>query len=107
MKSLDDILAGFKREAKEDWIGLWAIVWTLRRAHPKATADEIRELSIDLIQSMLESGFVAASVSDKAYLRWPDQRSEMVVRRIENEWDALGREPDIGEIAWFGLPPAN
>jgi hypothetical protein len=30
----------------------------------------------------------------------PDQ----AVSRIEKEWSALGREPNIGEVAWFTSP---
>lgn len=106
MKSLDDLLAGFREEAEEDYIGLWAVVWTVRDARQESGLEEIRALSMGLIGMMLDNGFVAGDLSKDGFVPWPDRRAEVVLRRIEREWDALGREPTIGEIAWFGLPPA-
>jgi hypothetical protein len=40
----------------------------------------------------------------RQFVAWglpPDQ----AVSRIEREWAALGREPDIGEVAWFTSAP--
>jgi hypothetical protein len=31
--------------------------------------------------------------------------AEAAIGRIAVEWSALGREPDIGEIAWFTSEP--
>jgi hypothetical protein len=107
MKIPDELIARFKAEGAQDWIGLWAIMWELRQLFPKATAEEIRNLTVDLVQQLLSAGFVVASVEDKAFVRWPDQTPASVARRILDEWKALGREPDIGDIAWFNLSPPS
>lgn len=108
MKSLNDLLAGLKKEVDEDWIALWAIPWIVRHELREESSQEVRRLSFELIKMMLQSGFRAGDVSEnEGFVPWPDPRPESVVRRIEHEWDTLGREPNIGDIAWFEFPPAN
>ena len=106
MKIPHDLIARFRKEGAQDWIGLWAIVWELRQSLPKAPAGEIRTLTVELVQQLLTEGFAVAGVENEVFVRWPDQTPASVARRILEAWRALGRDPDIGEIAWFSLPPA-
>ena len=104
MKSPGKILAEFRREAEDDWIGLWAIAWMVRHDHAKANASEVRKLTMRLVRMMMESGLVVGGFCDKSFVPWPDQGTASVIRRIEREWNALGRDPTLGEVAWFGTP---
>jgi hypothetical protein len=38
------------------------------------------------------------------FVPW-DLPPDQAVKRIEQEWAVLGREPTIGEIAWFTSMP--
>jgi hypothetical protein len=102
-QTIHDLLPGLVREGREGWIGLWAIIWLVKRTRLRATSQEIQDRSLQLIALMLDRGFFVASFAREEYVRWGDQRPESVVRQIKREWDALGREPNLGDIAWFRL----
>jgi hypothetical protein len=36
------------------------------------------------------------------FVPW-ELRADQALSRIEKEWSTLGREPDIGEVAWFTI----
>jgi len=97
-QAMDD----FSHEVLIDAIGLWQISKRVRRiAHPQ-TEDELRQLVLEFVKEMLARGFEAADLipSGKS-LPWRDQDPASVLHRIDSEWKALGREPNVGEVAWF------
>jgi hypothetical protein len=49
-----------------------------------------------------DPGVVFGQFSGDAFHHWPETRAD-VGDRIEREWRALGREPNIGDIGWFDL----
>jgi hypothetical protein len=42
----------------------------------------------------------AASAPDYLFEPWPEPRAELLAR-VRSAWDALGRDPETGEIAWI------
>lgn len=107
----------FKREllaeCKEDHVGLWEVVWSTRfllnREEPPggdkdhAAQEDVRRMTLRVLKELLEEGLVQAGFpapDGRGFQPWPMPPSE-VVARVQSEWDALGREPNIGEIAWF------
>ena len=53
---------------------------------------------------MLDRGFEAVDLAPSGgAVPWADQDPASVVSRIDHEWKALGREPNVGEVAWFDL----
>jgi hypothetical protein len=98
-----DLLA---EHARDDYIGLWQITNRVRSICYPKTDDELRILVIDFVKDMLARGFQAVDLAQQGpgCRPWQDQTPASVAGRIESEWKALGREPNVGEIAWFDLP---
>ena len=110
-------LNGLKREVlvecEEDYVGLWSIIWRVRYAlndgeYPPSEEDradplEVRRITLRLVQELLESGLVQAgspTPDGRGFEPWSLGACESLAR-IESEWGALAREPNIGEIVWF------
>jgi hypothetical protein len=91
------------RECDEDHVGLWSIV-RLYREESRGThgmEEILRELEDLLATGVLQVGF--PTKDGRLFNSWSSQPIESVAR-IRREWLALGRDPDIGEIAWFTTP---
>lgn len=43
---------------------------------------------------------VGSFCREKRFVRWP-MTQDNALQRVETAWDALEREPDIGDISWF------
>jgi hypothetical protein len=113
MIDLHQIKNGIFQEFHEDDVGLWSILWDVRYAlnggtYPGPGEDrsdprEVRRLTMSLVRELLESGKVWAGFptpDGRGFVPWkltPDE----AVARINAAWDALGREPNIGDIVWF------
>ena len=99
----DDVLESLVEECHEDHVGLWRIVNAVRFDLGPADPAQTRALTLRLVRSLLhERGVQVGSPTPdgRHFVTWgltPDQ----AVSRIEEEWRALGREPNIGEVAWF------
>lgn len=105
MQNLTSLKDGFLAEAEEDNVGLWQLIKAIKEQLNVRDSAEIRRLTIDLVRRLMASGMRAG---DPPYLPggfkvWPNQNVDDVVKRIQDEWDALGREPNIADIAWFSL----
>jgi hypothetical protein len=100
-------------ECKDDYVGLWSILWQLRyvlnggtyplQEDDRADPADVRSLTLKLVREFLESGLVQAGspTSDgRGFQPWLLSPSEAIAR-IDSEWEALGREPNIGDIVWF------
>ena len=95
----------FRREAHEDYVGLWEIVRHWQDAG-SASLDERRDLTLETVRRLLEGGVVAGKFEEGQWRFWPEQ-GPVALARIETEWTALGHEPDVGEIVWFVLGAAE
>ncbi|HTU16473.1 MAG TPA: hypothetical protein VMG10_00295 [Gemmataceae bacterium] len=90
-------------ECQEDHVGLWRIVHAVRPDLGSADPGQTRALALRLVRSLLqergmEFGFPAPD--GRHFLPW-DSTLEQAIHCIEDEWIALGCEPNIGELAWF------
>ena len=92
-------------ECRVDHVGLWEVINAARFDLGASSPAEIRATTIELVRSLLEHGmhvgFPASGGKDFEPWALP---TDAAIRRIEQEWSALGREPNIGEIAWFTAP---
>jgi hypothetical protein len=98
--SFESIIADFEKETAVDLIGLWQLIGAVKR---NLEGEHLQRLTLDLSTQMLSRGFLVGDMSSSGTTLepWPDQRPAHVAARIEAEWNALGREPNIGDIAWF------
>ncbi len=102
----EDVLEQLVEECHKDHIGLWEVVSAVQFDLGSATSEETRALSLRLVDHLLkERGMLVGhpAPDGRHFISWglpPDQ----ALSRIEREWSALGREPNIGEVAWFTSP---
>src|SRR5947209_13482420 len=106
MTTLEQVREDVLTECADDYFGLWSILWRVRNLTGEADPAVRRRQTLELVRSLLESGRVRAGfpTPDGAGFRpWTLSPAEAVAR-IAAEWDALGREPNVGDIVWFTTP---
>jgi hypothetical protein len=93
-------------ECRNDDVSLWSVIWTATYLMPEADDDTRRQLSLDVIQELLQDGLIVAGIpkpDGQGFDRW-DLSVPETMDRITRELAELGREPDVGEIVWFTTP---
>jgi hypothetical protein len=98
-----DVLESLIEECHEDHVGLWRIVNAVRFDLGSTTPHQTRELTLDLVRELLhERGMQVGhpAPDGRHFISW-GLPPEQAVNRIGEEWSALGRDPNIGEVAWF------
>lgn len=93
-------------EGTEDYVGLREIIYDLKRQFPQANSAEIRMMTMEAVQEILESGLMQIGMfehNDKNKLEYQIWNLDIdrIMSRIKVEWDELGSEPGIGDIAWL------
>jgi hypothetical protein len=93
--------------ALEDWVGLWRFVRKVRDRQPEASVDDVRQLTMGMVRKLVGQGYVrVGDVGTPAPGFWPWPEDEQgAFARIEREWQALGRDPNLWEICWFAITP--
>jgi len=103
---LNDVVLDFVEESHDDHVGLWEIVRAVREDLGVSDNAEVRRLTLEVVASLLrEHGLVAGKPTPdwRGFVPWPLSPEE-AERRIEEEWAALGRDPNLWEIVWFDTP---
>jgi len=88
------------RELEDDYVGLWKIPWHLRRALPGATDEDLREIAEAVLEALLGAG-VAIGRLDETTGSFEPWAAHNAVDNVMSGWRALGRDPNIGEVAWL------
>ncbi len=105
MTALDELRDSFLAECSEDDVGIWEVVQAVKRDNADIDAATTQYLTLDLIRSLLETGAIQAGVFAPEDQGWKFQpwlvEPSQAVERIRKEWDALGREPNIGDVAFL------
>jgi len=99
----EGVIGRLLAEAQDDEVGLWEIVREVEaRTGPSAST---MEETLAVVRELLSHGLQAGDppYSAGGYRAWADQAPDAVIDRIRREWVALGRTPNIPDIAWFGL----
>ena len=99
----DYVLESLAEECHVDHIGLWEIVDAVRFDLGSTNAFEIWALTLRLVRRLLsERGIQVGhpAADGRHFVSW-DLSLDQALSRIEKERSALGREPNIGEVAWF------
>ena len=102
----EDVLESLVEECREVHVGLWRIVKAVRLDLGFTAPEEVRAAALGLVRTLLcergiRAGFPAAD--GRNFLPW-ELAADQALSRIDEEWRALGRDPNIGEIAWFTSP---
>lgn len=96
---LDEII----EEAKVDEVGLWFIVGGVRDDLGIKGPALLRIATMQCVKQILASGEVVAGYykPDGSGIEVWNLEHEEIVSRIEEAWNQLGRDPNIGEIVVF------
>ena len=104
-KTVSSIVEEYAHEARNDFIPFH---WPYLDSNNAADLDidlKAMDKTLKLVRALLARGFQAVDlIEDGGCIAWPDQSPEAVLGRIRHEWEALGREPNLGDICWFNLP---
>jgi len=107
MNPLDQIKRDFLAECAEDFVGLWSLLRTVNFTIPNLTPIEAQSITLRFLEDLLRAeAIVVLQISNSRLEAW-NLPPASAIKRIKDEWDALGRDPDIGEIAWFTLPMSD
>lgn len=88
------------RELESDYVGLWKIPWHIRRAIPDVSDEQVREIATAVLQALLANDVAIGSLDEITGSFDPWERRGAVDAAL-SAWRALGRDPNIGEVAWL------
>src|SRR5947209_8271528 len=87
--------------------GVWMVASVVEAHLPDASADELRQITISSIRSLLHAGLMRpGNLLESGFAPWesdPDESAD----RIDFAWKSLGRVPNSTESAWFELTKAG
>ena len=106
---IDRMLGYLVVEADNDDVDLWSVVRMAQTVQPGASVEAIRQAVLDVIDHAVSNDLVWPNwppTTDPRYFHyhpWVGPIDELL-QHICQEWDALGREPNPGEVIWFKTP---
>ncbi len=108
MQDLEQIKREFLAECTDDYVGLWSLIRRIRFGLKQLDPQKVREITIALITELLEEGLIKAGIPKMtgALEEWR-LSAERTVERIQDEWNKLGVEPNMGDIVWFTTTEAG
>ena len=101
--TLQEVIESFVDECNDDHVGLWRFVNAVKQDLGIHDPSEVRRLTMIVVQELLEKHRIAVGepTSDwRGFVPW-NTPSDQALERIDREWTALGRDPNVWEIAWF------
>lgn len=96
-------------EAQSDVVGLWAVLWQVKNEFRSLSSEEAKAATLEVVRDALSRGeivvgeFVGGDTETTSFIPWEMSLTD-ALHRIESEWGALAREPNLGDIAWFVAP---
>jgi hypothetical protein len=106
MNSLDQVVDDYMQFAKDDYVGLWAVVSTIRDELGIEDDAEVRQKSLQVVRGLLERGLYPGDYLQSGFHFWKDMSIDRVLARIDREWRAQGYDPNLAEpICWFDRRP--
>ena len=89
-------------ECYEDYVGLWSVLREIEDDWADIGEAEARFKTLELLRKLLIEELIYAGDYDdnETFEGWKLSPKD-VIERIELEWEALGRKPNIAEIVLF------
>ncbi|WP_203337077.1 hypothetical protein [Nocardioides limicola] len=88
------------RELEDDYVGLWKLPWHIRRALPDASDDQVRTVAAAVLEALVAGDTALGTLNEYTGSFEPWVAGEAVESAM-SAWRALGRVPNIGEVAWL------
>ena len=88
------------RELDDDYVELCSIPWRLHRQLAASPDAKIRELSEAVLRGLVQLGVSIGDLDGNSGVFTPWSSNDCV-ERVKRELITLGREPNIGDIAWL------
>jgi hypothetical protein len=103
MWTIETIIEDFLAEAREDWIGLWAIVGAVRDRLDLTSNAEVKARTLDVIRGLIDQGLWPGNFgTDKKFHEWTEPDAAACLARIDSEWDVTKGDPvALDAICWF------
>ena len=103
MTELDPLIDELVVAGSDDWVDAAEVAWIAKSMGPPESSEAIRDLSVRLIGKVLGDGLMRigeVTVTDRGFAAWEVSIDE-AVERVDREWRALDREPDLGDVFWL------
>jgi hypothetical protein len=95
------------RRGLDDWIQAAEVVSVAISIGGASTEVDQRTLSLEIIRNVVENRLMTVGdVTGDGFHGWDLSEHDALVR-IEREWLALGRRPNLGEICWLSNTEAG
>lgn len=88
------------RELADDYVGLWTIPWHVRRYRPETTDEDVREIAEAVLGALVTAGTAIGDLDETTGIFEPWDVNGAVAK-VMSAWRRLGRDPNIGEVAWL------
>jgi hypothetical protein len=104
-KSMQRCIDALLVAGKLDWVPMPEVAWIAKDVGGAKADDDIRRLSLDLIRELVTSGLMEigdlpTAKGARQLSIWTGTREEWL-GRLEREWLALGRNPELGDLGWL------
>lgn len=99
----EELKAALLEECKDDHVGLWSVIFDVKTTFKDKNPVKVKEITLQVIKDLLDAKLIVAGFPTKDgrnFEAW-DYSTEEIISRISSEWDALGTEPNLGDIVWF------
>ena len=96
---LDEVV----RLGADDWLDASSVASVAITVGRAASVNAIRDLSIRVIAEAVRRGLMEVGELDdriRGFRKWP-MTADRALARIQTEWEALGRNPSVGEVCWL------
>ena len=97
------------RLSADDDTGLWLIIKRVAKDAYSTTSTPkwVRRKVIEVIRDLLDNQLIEAGNPNGPNFQPLFSTTNEIIRYIEQEWDGLGRTPNIGDVCWFRATPAG
>lgn len=98
--NLDAVVKELTAESREDYVGLWQLA---RNVPCTFTGIDRTNIVITIASEMLSVGsMMLGQFQEDQFVPWTGPKHAQL-ERLRSELIALGRDPDIGEVAWLAV----
>lgn len=104
MKKLDQLKSRFFISFLDDWVALWELIRMVKKIYGFNDREKIQSFILEFIHNLLinEMIYVGFPTEEGKFDSWQG-KPETLIQRIKKAWDALGDEPNIGDVIWFDI----